>query len=328
MEALNIESGIKDVFAHNMDEAFREIARILPRYNIIAFDTEFPGCFESVTELQSALNVAYNVSMMPFSPAVADLAENILTKYPHINGVGSCSRQPNQKDEAFMLRQMYQRSSDGQLHPIRPAQMSFPNSYAKYQTNSQYMKLIQIGMTFADINGICPENIHTWQFHFSFDVNTDTYKNESVGMLHSHNLPFNRLILEGINPVAFGSALIENGLLYNPRVLWVCFHGSSDFCYLLGTALNCDLPVTYKEFLALMQVVFPAGIYDLKNEWQGSLETMGSNCNLIRRGESHQAGSDAHLTMQIYLQKCRSRGRGRDKPLLGAQSWNIYGFDK
>ncbi|TNJ27913.1 CCR4-NOT transcription complex, subunit 7 [Giardia muris] len=45
------ESAIKDVYAGDVSAAFREIRRLLPKYPVVAIDTEFPGSFNDTDRL-------------------------------------------------------------------------------------------------------------------------------------------------------------------------------------------------------------------------------------------------------------------------------------
>jgi len=42
--------------------------------------------------------------------------------------------------------------------------------YQTLRCNVDLLKIIQLGITFADENGNLPENVCTWQFHFKFNL--------------------------------------------------------------------------------------------------------------------------------------------------------------
>lgn len=43
MHPSNEECGIREVWAHNLEDEFRHIRQIVQTYNYVAMDTEFPG---------------------------------------------------------------------------------------------------------------------------------------------------------------------------------------------------------------------------------------------------------------------------------------------
>jgi len=56
------ETGIKDVWAHNMEEAFRDIRRLVQKFKYIAMDTEFPGVVaRPIGEFRSTSDYQYQL---------------------------------------------------------------------------------------------------------------------------------------------------------------------------------------------------------------------------------------------------------------------------
>jgi len=56
------ELGIKDVWAHNMEEAFRDIHRLVQKFRYIAMDTEFPGVVaRPIGEFRSTSDYQYQL---------------------------------------------------------------------------------------------------------------------------------------------------------------------------------------------------------------------------------------------------------------------------
>jgi len=56
------EMGIKDVWAHNMEDAFRDIRRLVQKFRFIAMDTEFPGVVaRPIGEFRSTSDYQYQL---------------------------------------------------------------------------------------------------------------------------------------------------------------------------------------------------------------------------------------------------------------------------
>merc|ERR1712226_545681 len=59
---LNEECGIREVWAHNMDEEFRKICQIVQKYPYVAMDTEFPGVVaRPIGEFKSTADYQYQL---------------------------------------------------------------------------------------------------------------------------------------------------------------------------------------------------------------------------------------------------------------------------
>lgn len=109
----------------------------------------------------------------------------------------------------------------------------------------------------------------------------------------------------------FSDLLMSSGLVINPNVYWITFHGTYDFSYLLKVLLNTTLPQTSKDFLRILKHVFP-NIYDIKtmindlDELKNhSLSRLGQEMEIKRKGIQHQAGSDALLTLELFFEIVR-----------------------
>ena len=95
----------------------------------------------------------------------------------------------------------------------------------------------------------------------------------------SSGLNFNKMKTNGINHKIFSKHFKNSGLVLNPRINWISFHGSYDFAYLLSNLLGNSLPEKEDEFTRLLGCYFP-NHYDIrilvkeKNNLQGGLNKL------------------------------------------------------
>lgn len=61
----------------------------------------------------------------------------------------------------------------------------------------------------------------------------------------------------GIKSLNFADNLISSGLVLNPEITWVTFHGAFDYAYLIKAVTNEDLPQTQDQFMYLCKQFFP-----------------------------------------------------------------------
>ena len=90
--------------------------------------------------------------------------------------------------------------------------------------NVDLLRIIQIGLTFADEHGNMPEPVCTWQFNFAFDLSEDMFSPESIQLLTDAGVDFQRITREGIQPNDFAELLITSGLVLNEDIKWLAFH--------------------------------------------------------------------------------------------------------
>ena len=174
--------------------------------------------------------------------------------------------------------------------------------------NVDYLKIIQLGITLTNSKGEFPKNskYHTWQFNFEFDKNIDKITQSSLNLLEQCGIDFNKLKKKGIKHSVFAEYFMISGLVLNPDIRWISFHGCYDFGYLLKLLINSNLPDTEKEFMNLLDTYF-INYYDIKtmvkrkDNLQGGLNKLAQSLEVLREGKTHQAGSDSVVTIDVYF---------------------------
>lgn len=179
----------------------------------------------------------------------------------------------------------------------------------QYQTlrcNVDMLKLIQLGLSFTDAEGNWIEGCTCWQFNFKFSLSDDMFAQDSIELLKTSGIDFEKFERYGIDINYFGELLMMSGLVLNSDVKWISFHSSYDFGYLLKTLTCTELPQDEPTFLDLLLTFFPC-IYDVKfmmtavEGMHGGLSSLADSLQVTRIGPMHQAGSDSLLTAQTFF---------------------------
>ena len=177
--------------------------------------------------------------------------------------------------------------------------------YKSLKLNVDSLKLIQLGITLSNNKGEFPSPYHTWQFNFEFDYTKDKFSKSSMHLLMSSGIDFNKMKEKGINHKKFFEQFKTSGLVLNPNVNWVSFHGSYDFAYLLSNLLGNSLPKNEKDFTQILGLFFP-NHYDIrilvkdKYYLKGGLNKLANSLDVERKGRNHQAGSDSLVTIDVF----------------------------
>ena len=181
--------------------------------------------------------------------------------------------------------------------------------YKTLKINVDSLKLIQLGITITNKNGEYPKNIpyHTWQFNFKFDLEKDTYNEESVKLLKNSGINFEKLKKKGIKHSVFAEYLMTSGLVLNPDINWISYHGSYDFGYILKLLTNEHIPTNEEDFIKMLSLYFnnyydvKILVKDLDYYFNGGLNKLIYKLGVIRKGAMHQAGSDSIATIEVFL---------------------------
>ncbi|KAH7420977.1 hypothetical protein KP509_13G034000 [Ceratopteris richardii] len=183
--------------------------------------------------------------------------------------------------------------------------------YRALKANVDIMKLIQVVITLIDNRGQLPmiDGAYCiWQLNLrNFDLRTDRYVKSSIELLRNSGIDFERNRRDGLASRTLGSLLRKHGLVFNPRIRYVCYQGDYDFAY-LHKAVTGDqrLPSTSAEYAHSKAGMF-GPIFDVHCVQLQYFQTMYglqkfSDSLGVKRisGTSHQAGSDSLLTASTY----------------------------
>ncbi|KAJ1971976.1 CCR4-NOT core DEDD RNase subunit [Dimargaris xerosporica] len=192
------------------------------------------------------------------------------------------------------------------VRPIGTFRSSADYHYQTLRCNVDLLRIIQLGITFADDQGNCPAEASTWQFNFKFDLDHDMYAQDSIDLLTNSGIDFARNRDMGIDLGHFGELMISSGLVLMDDIKWISFHSGYDFGYLLRVLMCSKLPADEAGFFDLLQIYFPC-IYDIKylmrscKNLKGGLQDVADDLNVPRIGPQHQAGSDSLLTSATFF---------------------------
>ncbi len=89
------------------------------------------------------------------------------------------------------------------------------------------------------------------------------FAEDSIELLKHSGIDFDKFNAHGIELRRFGELMVMTGLVLNPDVKWISFHGTYDFGYLVKTLTSSVLPPDETAFLDILHTFFPS-LYDVK----------------------------------------------------------------
>jgi CCR4-NOT transcription complex subunit 7/8 len=174
--------------------------------------------------------------------------------------------------------------------------------YQALRENVDFMWPIQLGVAVASASGTLKG---AWTFNLRFDADKDPSSASGMAFLRRVGVDFARHRNEGIPAAMIGRRLASSSLVgwHRQAPWWLTFSGSYDLGFLLKL-LSCGrpLPGEAASFDKALSVVCPWR-HELRDQLpRGSLEVLGKQHGIPRRGQAHTAGSDALLTLELFLQ--------------------------
>ena len=100
---------------------------------------------------------------------------------------------------------------------------------------------------------------------------------------------------------------MTSGIVLNPDIYWISYHGSYDFGYLLKLLTNENIPKIEDEFIKQLSLYFnnyydvKILVKDLDYYFNGGLNKLIYKLGVSRKGEMHQAGSDSIATIESFF---------------------------
>ncbi|XP_037315695.2 CCR4-NOT transcription complex subunit 7 isoform X1 [Pungitius pungitius] len=190
--------------------------------------------------------------------------------------------------------------------PIGEFRSNADYQYQLLRCNVDLLKIIQLGLTFMNEQGEYPPGTSTWQFNFKFNITEDMYAQDSIELLTTSGIQFEKHEDEGIETLYFAELLMTSGVVLCDGVRWLSFHSGYDFGYLIKILSNANLPEEEVDFFEILRLYFPV-IYDVKylmkscKNLKGGLQEVAEQLELERIGPQHQAGSDSLLTGMAFF---------------------------
>ena len=207
--------------------------------------------------------------------------------------------------------------------------------YKSLKVNIDLLKIIQLGLSFADEHGNFAPGCPCWQFNFRFDLDGDMFAQDSIDLLTKSGISFPDHKVRGIDPLLFGELLMVSGLVLDDRAIWVSYHSGYDYGYLLKLLTTVELPTDEKGFLDLLKIYFPK-IYDVKfmtslldgHQYMGGLQKLADDLKCQRLGQEHQAGSDSLLTMSAFFALRKAKFTAPDGTLRDDNNYRseLFGY--
>ena len=294
---------IREVWSFNLHSEFELIRSVLAFYPYVSIDTEFPGVV---------------LKPNPSPPSFTDQIHSS-KQAAQQNHQQQHNRNMKKNNNYHTMASSYNNNYGTPLFNNNNSNNNYNNNsnnsrdydatYRTMKVNVDKMKLIQVGLTFMDEDGILPVlsdgTYCAWQFNFrGFDPDEDIYHPSSIALLRRCGIDFNKNQLFGVDSAQFRELLLSCGLLFNRNVRYICFHGAYDFAYLLKLITRECLPPDEEGFLGLLKHYFGT-FYDLKYmqihlNMHGGLEKLARTLGIKRIGPSHQAGSDSLLTSSSF----------------------------
>jgi len=148
------------------------------------------------------------------------------------------------------------------VRPLGSFKSSAEYHYQTLRINVDMLKMIQLGLTFTDNDGVLPtfegDEYCVWQFNFrEFQLPEDIYSQESIDLLKQSGINFQSFAEKGIEYGRFGELLMSSGVVLNESMNWVTFHSGYDFGYLLKLLTCRPLPTSETDFFNMLHIYFP-----------------------------------------------------------------------
>lgn len=198
--------------------------------------------------------------------------------------------------------------------------VSYPIQYTNIPTSVALFRPIQLGLALASHDG---RRVGAWNFNLHFDAHENLHTDASLNFLRDAGVKFEKHFLHGISPKVLGRLLASTFMVAKDSLMCITFSGLYDLAYLVNLVSADPLPDGYHSFQRLLSVYCPKH-RDLREQFPfGSLDVLAQQHGMKRHGPAHNAGSDAQLTLDLFLCTRRTSFEGPEqvKPRSTEEGW-------
>lgn len=170
--------------------------------------------------------------------------------------------------------------------------------YKAMKESVDLLSPIQVGLALGGADG---RLLGAWTFNLLYDLRQDLHTDAAVHFLSAAGIDFPRHAAEGIDRQILGTLLARTPLVGAASPTWLTFSGLYDLGYLLKLLTPDPLPCDVSGFDDALAKFCPQKL-ELR-DWlpHGSLEKLAKDHGIARRGRAHTAGSDALVTLKLFL---------------------------
>lgn len=124
--------------------------------------------------------------------------------------------------------------------------------------------------------------------------------------MRNAGINFSQHATQGIDHSRFGELLTMSGLVLNPSITWITFHGLIDVAFLLHILTGCDLPEKVSDFTLILTPFFPC-LFDIKllltnyPHFSGSLLKIAKDLQLKNDNSHYQSADESRLTIAVFF---------------------------
>lgn len=194
--------------------------------------------------------------------------------------------------------------------------------YQTMRSNIDLLRCMKLGLSISDTNGNKPENgPSTWQFNFKYEADKEMLSAESLEVLRNGGFNFEMSKVHGVDAFEFAHLMMDSGLLMEPNITWITYHGIYDLGFLTNLLINNLMPNNKEDFEWWVHKFLP-NVYDL-NILEKSVKELKNPKSQNKQAPTLQPDSDSlnELGEELGIPRFNIFGSAAGQSLLALLSY-------